>query len=509
MDEIGHVRGRRVTRRRERESRRMTHRQRWSQSGGGEEEDRTLREASNALKDAETELAAAETALTEASGLKKGKAAAVAAADARKQTAARLVAERKGVMLEAAKAVAALAAPVVPAAPAAPAAPAKPIPGENALTTSPLDPTVWADVLPDKFKFLTAPIDVTDKTIPTKYITLVANQDELLLKVVELAYKKFGLDKDNLEISKFLSSFGAISGAVTKSELTSNLKTLLNKIYLAPILAGKNGTKLYNIIQGTVNDPIGSLLLYPARVTNIFIKALATIFVQIKSDKDSKDDILTPINLSNTILKGIITRHYESHVNSAAYTLTGTEIRDFISILNTSTFSSKNISVFFDQFITTIGTYLARTPTLFETKDAEGCSQLTINGAFEGTPAEDDVEAVKSAATIAASLLIDYINVPKETSWDVVYVLNKLKLTGDPTCSKDSIEKKVATRFVDLKFSETQLNEPIEGTNGVTLNMLFRQMNYPSFYFILQLVQAVVNVEKEQEELKRAAATTA
>jgi hypothetical protein len=361
------------------------------------------------------------------------------------------------------------------------------------------------------------------------FINMIAKQDDLFQKSIDIMYTKVGIDPTHVTGESLIQKLSTIE--TKKADLISYLKDIRAAIYfkkLSDVLTA--GTKFSNLIDSVKLDPITSILLYPARVKNMFIQALATIFYQIKRNHF----LFEGKHIETDEILNLLANHYEAYTISTIYETTGKPIRD--SFLMDLRSSSIDIYKFYKHFIVAVYIYKQTGETLFnnnllaplnntkpgtEAKAAdllkfyspasttvakEGCKDFLLYG-------KDENESLYSFVKVAASLLIDYMNTT--TKWDISSVLSKFSLTPTAT-SGELAAGNCGTPYINDRLTEFKTmipdlfwDTPIYSIeNGVTLRMLFSQIQREILYFMLQLIYQVNKVEEEQAPETAATGTT-
>ena len=218
-----------------------------------------------------------------------------------------------------------------------------------------------------------------------------------------------------------------------------------------------NKTKL-QIIYTSPTETLSSLLLFPWRITNVFILGLARLMVNLRQD----DSILQEIN-EQASLQTLLANQWESYVMAEAYRLTAKDLRDGF-YLNQGTGSFKRyVKVFWSDLVVelTAGANLLA--------DREGCKNLIK---------QDGVDVPYSR--IAASVYAAY----KAGTLD--RLLQLFSNCGTTTHADGLSDEYLPNR------SEWDLS-----IDGVTLKQLLEQMDDTTLQFILHLAYTIQKVESE------------
>lgn len=209
----------------------------------------------------------------------------------------------------------------------------------NKLNASPIDAiknklTYWfSDVRGERVT--TSDSDI--QAVVDTYFAGIEHQDEVFDIVAEILTETYGTDdiiKDAEEINvnkaeamKYIDDVRqfilfkypksvptpALSGESTNSESTNSDST-------NSASTKTDSTKL-ELIKGST-ETLSELLIFPKRLTNVFVQSLANIFILLKNNRDILTQIKTPA------LKNIAVSEYTANLYSNVWHLTAHEFRD-------------------------------------------------------------------------------------------------------------------------------------------------------------------------------------
>jgi hypothetical protein len=149
------------------------------------------------------------------------------------------------------------------------------------------------------------------------YLNCLAHQDKLFRTALKIIYKKLGITNVNDSKEIIAKAKGLDEG---KKSMLEYIKDVENLVYFK-----RKATPPHNKISQMEAEGVSSIttmILFPMRLENIFIRGLSEIIVNIISD----DSIIR--TASNSSIKLILAVQYHSYVQSLAYTLTTYPLRD-------------------------------------------------------------------------------------------------------------------------------------------------------------------------------------
>jgi len=147
----------------------------------------------------------------------------------------------------------------------------------------------------------------------------------------------------------------------------------------AAATASQENTK-FGMIYGDRSETLSTLLLFPARVRNVFLEALANIIVSLADDTIALLDV--------PAAKQIFKDQLESYAQAYAYTMTARPLRDGFYIKQTQEEYATLMRTFWADFITEVFAVRNTAPltALFKPGIGGGCAHLiTVDGARAGT----------------------------------------------------------------------------------------------------------------------------
>jgi hypothetical protein len=191
-----------------------------------------------------------------------------------------------------------------------------------------------------------------------KYYTIIQRQDELTSAILKAIHNDLGLSENSspAEISTALNSK---TDAVITVYIDS-IRSVRNLIYLKidPTATGAaaNRAKLDDILSVNMStvtmkkQKLLELLLYPARMTNLFVTAVARLILSLRTDSTAIKEASTPE------LIGLLAKQYASYVQALSYTETAKELRDYGAAFSLKPAALSVVETFFNEFIQTPAT---------------------------------------------------------------------------------------------------------------------------------------------------------
>jgi hypothetical protein len=154
-----------------------------------------------------------------------------------------------------------------------------------------------------------------------EYMRIIEYQDELFAAAIEIIKRQ--LDKSNAAPADLIEASPTIDGRKTDlMAYMDDVEALINFNVDTKVNDELGKTKLQSI-RSTDAETLTTLLLYPKRVENVFIQALAEIFVFLKQTPSILDQSAT----SESIMKIAIAQN-QSDIYANAYVLTARPLRD-------------------------------------------------------------------------------------------------------------------------------------------------------------------------------------
>jgi hypothetical protein len=203
-------------------------------------------------------------------------------------------------------------------------------------------------------------VDPSNNLSPAqKYYTVIQRQDELTSSVLKAIRIDLGLSENSLAADISVALNGKSDDVITA--YVNSIRSVRNLIYLKINITSEARTNLAKLddILTTVTDPrqkLLELLLYPTRMTNLFVTAVARLILALRADQGAITEASTP-NLITLLVK-----QYTSYVQALAYTETAKELRDYGAAFSLKPAEKKIIETFFSEFIlTAAATYVSPT----------------------------------------------------------------------------------------------------------------------------------------------------
>lgn len=305
----------------------------------------------------------------------------------------------------------------------------------------------------------------TDEQIMEDYIKCLERQDEVFEVALDLIRKKVstaigGADLTNPEV--IAVNIDRINAQ--KSEIQTYIDAAEALITFVVDKEVTDETKLQELRSDKTTLSI--LLLFPAKLRNLLVEALANIFVVFKDNK--KTLLLGP---STT---GILAAQYEGYAQSLAYTLTARPLRDGF-------FLNQGISNFKTEFQTDYTT--GATPkfwpsfatALFANKDM-GADEINNLFTHDRSTLDGCTHSAKDQASTWGKVAAD------------VFTYHELKPDGDilELFSRDcAIPSTYDSTYVpEERFLDTAVR-------GTTLRKILSNLDDTTLQFILQLSHAI------------------
>jgi hypothetical protein len=272
-------------------------------------------------------------------------------------------------------------------------------------------------------------------------------------------------------------------------------------------------------IRSVKTETNSSLLLFPARLQNIFIAGLATIAIQLKHStlaniKNSKMDTDTVAKLQAEL--------YTSYIEGYAKMKTGRGLRDGF-FLDESTGEFTNYlyrHTFFFNMIKELRKLIKKERDPFNltcNTYNTGLAATVTATATAATPAADGDD--KDFMKLTADILYTYIEGDGK-SLDIATILNKFTVGN---CEKDTINDVIINHIKSVdeqdyipnyEGNEALYTGKIEGTEVSYLQLLSHMPSYSLNYMIhlchtIQKLEPVVKASIEEQAAKAKAATAA
>ncbi|NDE15514.1 hypothetical protein EBZ80_11345 [bacterium] len=222
-----------------------------------------------------------------------------------------------------------------------------------------------------------------------EYLATLERQDELFELALDIIKQGLG----SLAINSAAIVRNAVAIDTRRSELLEYLKDAESLVAFrgsplpsttlpqrsAAATASQENTK-FGMIYGDRSETLSTLLLFPARVRNVFLEALANIIVSLADDTIALLDV--------PAAKQIFKDQLESYAQAYAYTMTARPLRDGFYIKQTQEEYATLMRTFWADFITEVFAVRNTAPltALFKPGIGGGCAHLiTVDGARAGT----------------------------------------------------------------------------------------------------------------------------
>ena len=154
------------------------------------------------------------------------------------------------------------------------------------------------------------------KNILKSYINCLAHQDKLFRTALKIIYKKLGISNVN-DTKEIIAKAGTLD--TSKETMIEYIKDVEKLVTFER--KGRFHNKISQMEAEGLTS-IATILLFPMRLENMFIRGMSEIIVNIMKDST----IITDAN--NPSIKLILAVQYHSYVQSLAYTLTTYPLRD-------------------------------------------------------------------------------------------------------------------------------------------------------------------------------------
>jgi len=333
---------------------------------------------------------------------------------------------------------------------------------------------------------VTAGIDVA----VTHYVTAVMRQDELLDIAVKLMRAKLGIAADEADILTRVRDI-----ETRKAEMMEYILDVQRLVSFVPTEAGAvdvNQSKIGALLNMS-SESLASLILYPARATNIFVQALATLAIQLKADANAP---MRSAIMDEPSIQRVQADHFKAYADSLAFLKTARPLRDgffmdqpitsFTKIIANSTDATGEKGDFWIKFVSKLRTMI-ETPDNAEIETILGttgvCADINIPLGATGGVSYDALS--NQWADVTSAIVASYV---KGGAWSTLDFLKTLKKDGCP----EPATPKYAPDYVP---NPAMFVGKIAGTDDLTLGMLFQQFNSYVVHFILQLAYMIEKME--------------
>ncbi len=342
----------------------------------------------------------------------------------------------------------------------------------------------------------------------TQYVNAVMRQDELFDMAIRIIRKSLGIADNEPDI---LTKVASIEGR--KKEMLEYLKDV-HRIVSFNVM-NNAGTK-FNSIETDASESLASLLLYPARASNIFIQAISTIAVQLKNDANAP---LKQTVTDNPIIKRIQADHFKAYADSLAFLKTARQLRDgffigqeidpFRKILASSRDASSVEGDFWEKFVGKLRD-LIKAPDNAQIESILGNPgtyvDINIPTIPKGTKSYSSIS--ESWANITAAVVASYVK--SVGNWDAIEFVKSFKRTPPAAEITNNMLKVFNNPVGGINVSRyipnyTMLNSKIFGEEGLTLRRLYKQFNS---YVVNYMLELAYMIQKMEPSVKAAVAST-
>lgn len=158
-----------------------------------------------------------------------------------------------------------------------------------------------------------------DIDVMNHYVNILERQDDLFASALDIIRNKLNITSTDDIIAR-TDVIDAESRRTEFMPYLDDVETLINFIVDETVDPEHGATKLQQI--RSTDEPLSTLLLFPARLQNVFIQSLARICVELLKD----DSILA--KLTSLGAQTILAEQYKAYTHSTAYQLTARDLRD-------------------------------------------------------------------------------------------------------------------------------------------------------------------------------------
>jgi hypothetical protein len=232
----------------------------------------------------------------------------------------------------------------------------------------------------EELKFILPSVDaatIDDATKAKHYYTIIRRQDDILQAVLKTIYKMVGVTSDPPVADEIISKWGTIKDIETKKAeiydlvkfardmiiLNKKDKTLVTISSGNPLATGKTRPKLDDFIFTKTSERAKSgmdileVMLYPKRLTNIFVECVANIIQELSSTPENALKSITDASpeLRDTLI-ALLSLQYAAYIRSVSNIETNNNERDFISTMSNKPEAADIYTGFFRDFISVVTT---------------------------------------------------------------------------------------------------------------------------------------------------------
>jgi hypothetical protein len=201
-----------------------------------------------------------------------------------------------------------------------------------------------------------------EEEVMNHYVNILERQDDLFAAALDIIRKKLAITTTD----DIITRADAIDVVRRREEFMpylDDVENLINFVVDETIDRDLGATKLQQI--RSTDEPLSTLLLFPARLQNVFIQSLARICVELLKD----GSILA--KLTSPGAQTILAEQYKAYTHSTAYQLSARDLRDgFFLNQGVSDFKGE-VNKFWSDFISELVKLPADKDSLF--RQAAGC----------------------------------------------------------------------------------------------------------------------------------------
>lgn len=338
------------------------------------------------------------------------------------------------------------------------------------------------------------PVDNAERTaIMKEWFQIIEFQDVLFASVVDIILQQLGLPNKSLLTSKHITdSIDAINAR--KADFMVYIRDVENLVNFNIINIGIGHNRLdYTKLEDIRNLPsetLASLLIFPQRLSNIFINSLATIFVALNADNYILTQLVDAAGRRSLDAVELLAEQYESNVKGNALLQTARPLRDGFFLgqpkeeINHELYNDEESGPFFRELIELIYEMRNYTRDNIFREVTDGTNQIVNLKQY-------------SWARIAAHVFLAYTFFGKNK--DILDFFTE-PFPEQPPTNED--EHRTYTP------NDEFLNIPVRGT---TLAILKTWMEIKQLHFILHLYKTIKikeELEHAQTELENAQTAT-
>jgi hypothetical protein len=350
--------------------------------------------------------------------------------------------------------------------------------------------TLFADARPDQTD------DAEKKKAVLQYVNAVMRQDDLMMTALKIIRNKYGITDATTDILEKAAVIPLPNRGVD-NEYVLDVQRIVT--FLTTVDT-KSDSKIKKLTSSP-EEPMSTLVLYPARFKNIFIEALAVIAIQIKYNQNAP--MRTPL-MDTDAIKKIQADHFKSYAEGQAYHNTAYGLRDgfyldqpvgtFTSIIagraQSSAAAAAAAGNFWLKFVTSLRTYLTAPDTINNIL-GDAAKSVTISVPLGPNPSYSELSG--KWAEISAAIVASYIISP-EPIWGTFTLLKRLNKGAKPAAGTGA-GAAAAQNPNEAFIPNASLRDVEIGDTGMTLESLYAQFPTYVVHFILHLSYTIQKLE--------------